>query len=58
MKKWYVEYVAYGKHGWMGGIEANSGNEAIKIVQARVIGINRICGVWHDDENEEENEEE
>jgi len=54
MKKWYVEYIAYGKLGWMGGIEAKSGNEAIKIVRAHVIGINRICGVWPDDEETKE----
>ena len=38
MSKWYVEYKAYGKQGYMGGIEANSGNEAIAIVKANVIG--------------------
>lgn len=56
MSKWYLEYKAYGKLGYMGGIEANSGNEAIEILKSRVVGVNRICGVWHDDENEEEAE--
>ena len=56
MSKWYVEYKAYGKMGYMGGIEANSGNEAIEILKSRVVGVNRICGVWHDDEDEEEKE--
>lgn len=54
MPKWYVEYKAYGKFCYMGGIEANSGNEAIKIVKNLVIGVNRICGVWHDDESEKQ----
>ena len=50
MSKWYVEYKAYGKMGYMGGIEA------IEILKSRVVGVNRICGVWHDDEDEEEEE--
>ena len=53
MSRWYVEYEAYGKRGYMGGIEADSGNEAIKVVKSRVIGVGRIYGVWHDDDDEE-----
>ena len=53
MSKWYIEYKAYGKFGYMGGIEATSGNEAIEILKSRVIGVNRICGVWHDDESDD-----
>ena len=49
MRKWYVEYRAYGKMGYMGGIEAETGNEAIKVVKAAIIGVNKIIGVWHDD---------
>lgn len=49
--KWYIEYKAYGKYCYMGGIEADSGNEAIEKVKANVIGVNKIIGVWHDDEN-------
>ena len=58
MSKWYVEYKAYGKQGYIGGIDGNSGNEAVEIVKSRVIGVNRICGVWHDDEETEETREE
>lgn len=54
MAKWYVEYKAYGKFGYMGAIEANSGNEAIQFVREQVVGVNRILGVWHDDEEEAE----
>lgn len=54
MSKWYIEYKAYGKLGYLGGIEADNGNAAIEILKAHVIGITRICGVWHDDENEQE----
>ena len=50
MSKWYIEYKAYGKYGQMGGIEANTGNEAIEVLKSRVIGVNRIIGVWHDDD--------
>lgn len=53
MGKWYIEYKAYGKPAYMGGIEAKSGNEAIEVLKSKVIGVNKICGVWHDDENEE-----
>lgn len=53
MAKWYVEYKAYGKPGYMGGIEAESGNAAIEYVKANVMGVNRILGVWHDDNDEE-----
>lgn len=52
MSKWYVEYKAYGKQGYMGKIEANSGKEAIQYVKDHVIGVNKIVGVWHDDEEE------
>lgn len=52
MSLWYVEYVAYGRQGHMEQIEARSGNEAIQFVRNRVIGINRIIGVWHDDGEE------
>lgn len=54
MSKWYVEYKAYGKFGSMGKIEAKDGNEAIEYVKANVIGVNRIVGVWHDDDDAEE----
>lgn len=50
MKKWYVEYKAYGRIGYMGGIEAETGNEAIEIVKSKVIGVSIILGVWHDEE--------
>ena len=50
--KWYVEYVSYGKHCSMGKIEAESGNEAIEYVYEHVIGVNKIIGVWHDDDEE------
>jgi len=50
MSKWYVEYKSYGKTGWISGIEAESGNDAIKYVKANIIGVNKIIGVWHDDE--------
>ena len=53
MSKWYVEYKAYGKMSYMGNIEAETGNEAIKIVKANVIGVNKIIGVWHDDTEEQ-----
>lgn len=56
MRKWYVEFKAYGKPGYMGGIEADSGNEAIAVLRAHVAGINKICGVWHDDEDEDKEE--
>jgi len=54
MSKWYIEFKAYGKYGYMGDIEANSGNEAIEILKNRVIGVSRICGVWHDDDEGQE----
>lgn len=54
MPKWYVEYKAYGKFGYMGKIEAEDGNKAIEIVKDKVIGVNRIIGVWHDDDDNEE----
>ena len=54
MNKWYIEYKAYGKFGYMGGIEAVNGNEAIEILKSKVIGINKIIGVWHDDDCEQE----
>lgn len=54
MSKWCVEYKAYGKWGYMDKIEAESGNEAIKVVRANIIGVNKILGVWHDDEEETE----
>ena len=53
MSKWYVEYVEYGQYKYMGQIEANTGNDAIKYVRDHVIGLNRIRGVWHDDIEEE-----
>lgn len=50
--KWYVEYKAYGKQGYMGGIEAEDGKQAIAYVKAHVIGATRFkC--WHDDEEQE-----
>ena len=54
MSKWYIEYRAYGKQGYMGDIDANSGNEAIEILKSRVIGVSRIICVLHDDDNEKE----
>lgn len=51
MPKWYVEYKAYGKFGYMGNIEAKDGNAAIEYVKSRVIGVSKIIGVWHDDDN-------
>lgn len=56
MAKWYVEYKAYGKFGYMGKIEAETGNEAIKKVKSAVIGVDRIVGVWHDDDTEDADE--
>lgn len=53
MSKWYIEYKAYGKRCYIGNIEANSGNEAIEILKSRVIGINQIIGVWHDDDEKD-----
>lgn len=52
MALWYVEYKAYGQPGYMGKIEAKDGNEAIQRVKEQVIGVNKIVGVWHDDEEE------
>lgn len=52
MSKWYIEYKAFGKYGHMRGIEANNGNEAIEILKSRVIGVSKIIGVWHDDDDE------
>lgn len=54
MAKWYVEYKTYNKFAFMGGIEAADGKGAIEYVKAHVMGVNRILGVWHDDEEEEE----
>ncbi len=51
LKKWAVEYESYWKRHWM-YIEAEDGNEAVKIVKSKVIGLNRICGVYHDDDEE------
>ena len=55
--KWYIEYKAYGKRGFKSGIEAQTGNDAIDILKSNmVIGVNKILGVWHDDDgNEGEN---
>lgn len=53
MAKWYVEYRAYGKPGYMGKIEAETGNDAAQYVRDNVIGVNNITGVWHDDDEEE-----
>ena len=50
MSKWYIEYRCYGKLAYMGGIEAESGNDAIEVLKSNVFGINCIIGVWHDDE--------
>lgn len=52
MRKWYVEYRAYGKIGHVGEIEAKDGNEAVKYVKEHIAGINKIIGVWHDDEED------
>ena len=52
MSTWYIEYKAYGKRGYMGGIEAKNGNEAIEILKSLIIGINCILCVWHDDKQE------
>ena len=54
MSKQYIEYLAYGKFGYMGNIEAEDGNKAIEIVKSKVIGINRIMYICKDDEMEEE----
>lgn len=51
MSKWVVEYKEYGKTKWM-YLEAKDGNEAVKIVRSKVIGLNRICDVYHDDDEE------
>lgn len=50
--KWYVEYKAYGKQGYMGGIEAKDGKAAIEYVKEHVIGATHFR-VWHDDEGDE-----
>ena len=36
----------------MGKIEADNGNEAIEYIKNNVIGVNKIVGVWHDDDDE------
>lgn len=54
MSKWYIEYKSNGKYCYMGGIAANSGNDAIKVLRSRVMFVDRIIGVWHDDEEEEQ----
>lgn len=56
MAKWYVEYVEYGKYKHMAKIEAKTGNDAIKYIRDHVIGLNRIRGVWHDDDEYDEKE--
>ena len=53
MTKWYVEFRAYGKMKYMGGIVAKDGKEAIEYVKAHVIGANHFK-VWHDDDDENE----
>lgn len=49
--KWYVEYWAFGKQGYMGSIEANDDKEAIEYVKDRVIGATRFK-VFRDDEED------
>lgn len=53
MSRWYVEYKAYGKQGWMGGIEAEDGRGAIEVVKSTVIGAQKFK-VWHDDNEDTE----
>ena len=53
MSKWYVEYKAYGKFGYMSGIEAENGKEAIEVVKSKVIGATKFYVLR--DEDEEEN---
>ena len=55
MSKWYVEYKTYGKQGYISGIEAKDGKEAIEYVKAHVIGAVHFK-VWHDDEQDETKE--
>lgn len=51
MMKWYVEYWAFGKQGYMSGIEAKDGKEAIEYVREHVIGATRFK-VFRDDEED------
>lgn len=55
MSKWYVEYKAYGKIGYMSGIEAENGKEAIEVVKSKVIGATKFYVLHDEDEDEEEN---
>lgn len=50
--KWYVEYKAFGKFGYMEKIEAKDGKEAIEYVKSKVIGATKFK-VFHDDEETE-----
>ena len=52
MCRWYVEYKAYGKIGYMSGIEAENGKEAIEIVKSKVIGATRFYVLREEDKEE------
>ncbi len=52
MAKWYVEFWSHGKQGYISGIEANNGKEAIDHVKEHVIGATRFT-VMHDNDNSE-----
>ena len=57
MAKWYVEYRrTNGKYGYIGGIVAKDGREAIEYVKSKVYDAARFT-VFHDDEQEEERTE-
>lgn len=53
MAKWYVEYRAYNRGEYMGGIEAEDGKAAIQYVKDHVIGVNRFHNVQRDDDSEQ-----
>lgn len=52
VSKWYVEYKAYGKQYYKGGIKAKDGKEAIKFIKDRVTIGAHDFKVWHDDDEE------
>lgn len=52
MAKWYVEYRAYTKVEYMGGIEAKDGKGAIEYVKDHVIGACCFRNVQRDDDSE------
>ena len=54
MPKWYVEFRrTNGKYGYMGGIVAKDGKDAIEYVKSKVYDAGQFK-VFHDDEPDEE----